>query len=448
MNQLNSKRYRKSRENIFTEKYNEFQKTALYNELMSEFDEKPYHERMARIKKSTSFFSYIFSLLSLITASSFVYFFLNDYVYHWIIAAIVTVGFIILFEYMKRDIAKKWFKDVVQKRYKINQGLASIGLMLLSAAFSYFGSKKIIEEFTKEPITIGIASFTKEYDDQIVQINKEIEDARSTRYRGTTTTRSQATIDKLIAERSKILERKYKVEDDARDKNLDVINKHDETTASKAEYVAFGTLGCEVLFLLCMWFVAHYNHRSFREFEKDDLIAVEDDKAFQNELTIIIQQVVKNEFQGFMRNIKKAREEEQAALIAKKKMAQIEASNTDTLNSNKAQTPSNDTSLTASDKPIKNDNQKSASEETPNKEPDNIKPIKTIKTLTEDDLAMLKELQDAVSKLRSTIHTAEYRLKNNIGKKETHEKNIAMALDEIEALMLRMDAIRGGKKAS
>ena len=146
--------------------------------------------------------SYLFNVLSAITASSAVYFFIHPYLQNVIGSIAITIVMMAFLESAKRLTAASYLVNVFQfKKYPIGQCTILVSLILLSIFFSYKGGKKLIFKFADTVVKTDMDSYTAGTREEIAKIDEQIEAARKITYRGTTTRTSQLTIDKLTEQR-------------------------------------------------------------------------------------------------------------------------------------------------------------------------------------------------------------------------------------------------------
>ena len=256
-------------ENVFSEYFNAYEESNQFKRLKTKFTPLPYFKKYKSLRQVSLVSSYLFNLFSGLTASTLVFFFVACLSHSWIIAGIVTASFLFLLELSKRKINSLFFRDWLQYR-KISLGLLSVLLLLvsLSVSFSYFGSKKLVTEFTPPPVLLNTDSTTGNIQKQIAAIDTQIQAARQTKWKGTTTTKSQNTINNLTAQKTDLLSDKIRRETRADAANDTTTARHNERKKMKAEYFAMVTLLLELLFLLSAFYPEYYDYRSFIEYSQ------------------------------------------------------------------------------------------------------------------------------------------------------------------------------------
>lgn len=362
-------------ENQYAKQFEYLQESALFQRLQEKFTPLPYYQKYKGIKWIALTASYLFNLFSGLTASTLVYFFVLNLTDNWVVSAIWTVTFIVLIEVAKRKTNSIFFKDWLQFG-KLSYSLLTIGLLLLclSVSFSYFGSKQLVQKFTTPPPPIINDSLTVPLKEQLASINQQIEAARATKWKGTTTTASQRTIE-ILSNQQLVLQRQlFSIENQTDHDNKAVLAKHQENTIIKSEYFAAVTFMLELLFILCAYYLEYYDYRSFAEFTNLSFV-----KTNHNKNGTIARKSDKN-----------------LAYTRNDNILQ------DTINGNS-----------------------------------NGKHKKNTNVLVIDNNSQ-ETIEKAIKNVKSRIASAKYRLRNGIGRPETSNQNIAKfnnELQELEALL-------------
>lgn len=398
-------------ENPFNQSYQEFQKSALYQRLSKKYEFRPYFERFSGIRKLAFFSSYSFNVLSALSASSAVYFFLDTYINNSILSVAITIVFMGLLELFKRNTASRFLENAFQfNKYPIGLCAVVFGLMTLSILFSYNGSKQFIFKLADPPVQVNEDSYTEEYKKEIAAIDAQIAAARETTYKGITTRTSQRTIDKLTEQRKQLQDRIFALEDEIRGKNLEAFEAHVADTQVQAYYFALFTLGCEFLFILCLGYLEYYDFRSYGEFQLQEKENLETQTEQENaNLRILIREEIASMIQASKKKKVKPTESEPKQQLEPEQQPNAAKTHTNGIMHDK-EIPSKTV--------INKDNVKGDGQE------------------KQDILA-------AIKKARSKLNSAEYRLKKNIGKKETSEQNRKEAEQEIQQLEQRLKQLNG-----
>ncbi len=268
--------------NAYDETFEAFQETALYGKLKEKFTPKPYYVRYRGLRKLALVASYAFNVLSATTASMAVYFFMVKFQQSLLLAGGITVVFMVLLELAKRMTGSNFIRGIFQYR-KPPIGMLTVlsGLVILSVVFSYTGSKKMIHEFVPEPVLVNADSLTAPHKAEIVKIDGQIEKARGTTYKGTTTRTSQQTINLLTDQRKIIQGHVFEIEREVREENRATMQTFLENNEGRASKFALFTLICELFFLMSLFYLEYYDFRSFGEFAKTKKISEDSGEVFQ-----------------------------------------------------------------------------------------------------------------------------------------------------------------------
>lgn len=260
-------------QDVFTEVHEEYSKTKLSKRLNEKYRIKPYFEKYKNLKISTKISSYLFNTLSALAASSLVFFFMRNFVsarfsdsISMFFAISITFLFIGLIEWKKRETLSRFLSDIYQFG-KIRFGL--IGIMLLifgiSISFSYFGGEWAIVELTPAPELVSKDSLEKALVAQIATINSQIKEAENTKWRGTTTSKSQEAKKTLVAERLMVNQRLLSIQESVENKNGVIQVEHESSVKFTAANFALFVICCEILFIFCLMYMEFYDYRSHSE---------------------------------------------------------------------------------------------------------------------------------------------------------------------------------------
>lgn len=261
-------------QNTYKEQFEEFQNTTAAKRLEMKFRVKPYFEKYQNLQRIALIASYLFNVLSALTAATLVYFFIEELTGSDIISGVVTALFLGLLEIAKRQTAGGVFKDRLQFR-KLHKGLTAVAVMLvcLSVTFSYFGAQRMVNEFTATPTLLSIDTAAAPIVATLAEIDHQIKDARATKWKGTTTSRSQKAIDQLTAAKVPLIEELTRIRVNTDNSNMAIKEQHSDRVQLSAQSFAGVTLLLELLFLLCAFYLEYYDYRSFIEFSKANLKA-------------------------------------------------------------------------------------------------------------------------------------------------------------------------------
>ena len=263
----------------FEEEYQTFRASSMYATLERKFLPVPYWKKYRIVRFITLIASYLFNILSGVTAASLVYFFLLDLTNEWV-AFTGTLTTIALLEVFKRKLSSLTFKEYLMNRVVlVLPTLLLILFSCLSISSSYFGSKEMVFQFSPTAPITTLENATTDLDRQILDVDEQIEEARNTRWLGTTTSESQATITSLNNQKEALLLEKIRVREKT-DKANGVIEKsYSQEINIQANHFAFITLFLELLFLVSAFYLQYYDFRSYIEFHKPLLtVATEESK--------------------------------------------------------------------------------------------------------------------------------------------------------------------------
>jgi len=255
-------------EDMFDDSFEEFKQSSLYDKLSRKFTPVPYYKKYKPLKLIALVSSYLFNLFSGLTASTLVYFFAYELTNQTLLAGFITTAFIVILELSKRKTSSIFFKDVLQFR-KFGTLLFGFGLLLtgLSITCSYFGSKKIVKEFSVAP-TIDIEPLVLPLREELNKLDSQVAEARATKWKGTTTTASQKAIIVLSEQKASVQAELFRIKADTENKNEEIIATHKHQTTVNANHFAMITLLLELLFVLTAFYLEYYDFRSYLQFSK------------------------------------------------------------------------------------------------------------------------------------------------------------------------------------
>lgn len=384
-----------------------FDLLELRKRLQKKFEQKDYHIRNQGFEKLARFTSYTFNIFSVLTAATAVYFFVVQMLQNMILTIGITMVFMAILEIAKRTTGSSFIKNyLVNKEFPLPQFSLLVGLIVLSIFFSYSGSKKAIKEFRASPELRKAKDYTTSYREDIAKINKEIADARETTYKGTTTSKSQATIIKLTDDRSKLQDKIFKIEEQVQASNEATLAEYNGSTDNQAYYFAMATILCELLFLLSLYYMELYDYRSYTELFSSPKPTTEGKQTI--DLDKKIAQLVESNIQQKLAQAKQqlAKENQQKKLP-------------------KPNTIQNPVTAEAVTTTVQVPSKKSYAKH----------------TLSEEQLTELTTIDTAIKAAKKKIRLANFRLKKGEGKTSTHLKNIETAEKEIEDLITKRNAI-------
>lgn len=253
--------------NAHSEHFAAFSNTRLFSRLSEKFTPKPYFKQYATLRTVVLIASYLFNVLSAATAAILVFFFLASMIREPISAGILTAVALVALELTKRETNTRFWNDLLQFS-KFSAGLMAAVFLLsaVSVASSYFGAKRAVHKFSAPAPVVSPDSLTAPLRAQLGAIDEQIKEARATKWKGTTTTRSQRTIERLTRQRETLTAELARVSERVDNRNDVTEQAHAQTVQLNAKHFALFTLICEVLFILAAFYLEYYDYRSFAEY--------------------------------------------------------------------------------------------------------------------------------------------------------------------------------------
>ncbi len=253
--------------NTHSEHFTLFSNTRLFSRLSEKFTPKPYFKQYATLRTVVLVASYLFNILSACTAAILVFFFLASMIREPITAGIITAVALVALELTKRETNARFWNDILQFG-KFSAGLCAIVFLLsaISVGSSFFGAKRAVNEFSAPAPLVNPDSLTAPLQAQLNAIDQQVKEARETKWKGTTTTRSQRTIERLTRQRETLTAELARVSQRADSRNDATEQTHAQELQLNAKHFALFTLICEVLFILAAFYLEYYDYRSFAEY--------------------------------------------------------------------------------------------------------------------------------------------------------------------------------------
>jgi len=253
--------------NPFSEHFQKFGKTRLFDRLEQKFTPKPYYYQYKTMRAVVLGASFLFHVLSAATAAALIFLFVGKLIPSTLAAGAVTLAALAALEISKRETSGRFFHDVLQFG-KFSPGLLAtvLGLAAVSTTCSYFGAEMAVKQLTPPPALISADTLTAPVRTQIAAIDEQIADAKKSTWKGKVTTRAQRTIDRLTRAKEALLTEQIRQQQRADSRNDATETEHTATTEANASGFAAFTLCCEVLLIACLWFLQYYDFRSFAEY--------------------------------------------------------------------------------------------------------------------------------------------------------------------------------------
>lgn len=251
---------------IFTNAFQTFDESQFFKMLEEKIRPKSYYQKNKGLKQTLLVLSYLFNIVSALTASYLIYWltkWLTDTdALAWVIAAL----FLFFLEKLKRLSSNEFFQVWFFKK-KIAAGWLGFSLFIfaISVAGTYFGAEQGTKDLAPvAPIVIQDSLLSSLYADKDT-LEFQIKQARETRWRGTTTNSSQKTIVLLTDQKGKIQQRISEREQMKSSGNAIIEEVHKKEVALTAITLAWISVLMEVLFELCIGYIQYYYYRSYVE---------------------------------------------------------------------------------------------------------------------------------------------------------------------------------------
>lgn len=253
--------------NPFSEHFSKFGKTRLFDRLQMKFTPKPFYYQYRTMRAVVLGASFLFHLLSAATAAALIFLFIGKLIPSPLAAGAVTLAALAALEISKRETSGRFFHDVLQFG-KFSPGLLAVvlGLAAVSTTCSYFGAEMAVKQLTPPPALVSADTLTAPVRTQIAAIDEQIADAKKSTWKGKLTTRAQRTVERLTRAKEALLTEQIRQQQRADSRNDATETEHTATTEANASGFAAFTLCCEVLLILCLWFLQYYDFRSFAEY--------------------------------------------------------------------------------------------------------------------------------------------------------------------------------------
>ena len=126
----------------------------------------------------------------------------------------------------------------------------------------------MVFEFSNTPVMETIDITTLELQQQIDNLDAQILAARNTKWKGTTTTASQRTIESLSSQKDNLLSELIRVRKRTDTQNDKIQVQHKNTLQLNAHHFALVTLLFELLFIITAFYLEYYDFRCYLKFKK------------------------------------------------------------------------------------------------------------------------------------------------------------------------------------
>ncbi len=253
--------------NPYEDEFLEFRESSYFEILSQKFKPLPYYKKYKRIKQIVFCSSYLFNVVSAITATSLIFLFIYTLTDSKAASFAVSATSVIIIEIMKRKLSRLVFKEwLMAKKYYVLPLLVLILISFLSVLSSFYGAREIVVGWSKLPPME--AQDISHLQDELKNLDTQIEAARNTTWKGVTTEESQATIQVLSEQRASIVTEMMRLQQQNDLDNRQAISQHESSTQLQAKHFALVTLLLEVLFWIAAYYLEYYDFRSYIEFYK------------------------------------------------------------------------------------------------------------------------------------------------------------------------------------
>jgi len=264
-------------ENPHSTHHKEFANSRLFKRLEQKHQPKPYWKQYQGIYRAIVGTSFLFNILSALTASAVVFFFIQGLTGSATASAVITVLLLAVLEYMKRETGAKLFHGYLQFKSAAFGLVATVVLLsAISTAASYFGAAQIVESLTPPPALADVAEETSGIEGQIAGIDQQIQAAQRNTWQGKLTPRAQRTVERLTESRAALTDELTRTRERVDIANDELEENHTGEMTTNASTFALFTLICEIALIACLYFMQYYDYRSFSEY------AISRDKNAQN----------------------------------------------------------------------------------------------------------------------------------------------------------------------
>lgn len=253
--------------NPYDDEFMAFKESSYFEILSQKFKPLPYYKKYKRIRQIVFAASYLFNVISAITATSLIFLFTYTLTDSNIAGIAVSTTSVILVEIMKRKLSRLVFKEwLIANKYYLFPLLVLILISVLSVLSSFYGAKQIVHKLSVTPQieTKDLSHFQEELEN----LDTQIQAARNTTWKGITTTKSQITIQALTEQRASIISEMMRLQQQNDLDNRQAFLEHESLIHLQAKHFALVTLLLEVLFWIAAYYLEYYDFRSFTEFYK------------------------------------------------------------------------------------------------------------------------------------------------------------------------------------
>lgn len=280
--------------NPYQENARAFLQSQRGKQLRERYTVKPYEEQYAPLYHLAVTISYIANLVSIVTASTWlftwVFAIVHQLPYPSILASIVSITFLILLEWGQRFFAERYFRKRVPFGYteQTKKDLNGLCLAMLlcagvSICFSFLGSFDVVTTITSPPTyqappLLDVASVTKRYQTMVNEAEQTATDYYNRRkYRNRIATEDakkyQSYLDKKIAYQDSLLAAVTITENintqrisQAKQQHQAALKEYEQSKEQKGSGLGVVAIVCSLLFYLSMWYQEWYYFQTIAQY--------------------------------------------------------------------------------------------------------------------------------------------------------------------------------------
>jgi hypothetical protein len=258
--------------NEYTDAFQRFQKSMLFERLMDKFKAQPFFERYRILRLIVLLSSYGINIFSVATAFTCVFVFLQTMLQNKLFTGVFSVAFLLGLEAFKRLTIPYFFKNLLQFR-KINfiKLTFILCLTVVSVTLSYVGAKDTVRIFTPSVFLTNVDSMRNGYNERITILEVRLEDVRKSHlWKGKLTTEGQIAYNQISNQIAMLEGDKLQNIGKAIAQNDEKALQNSRKTSVNAYFFGLFTLLLDVLLIGLLFFLEYYDYRSFTEFVKLD----------------------------------------------------------------------------------------------------------------------------------------------------------------------------------
>ena len=294
-------------QNFFEEKAKGFSQTALGEKLQRKYTPKPFEERWKALYSSAWIGSIFCNVVAIITGSTFVFAYALGLVvklpYPELIAAFIALISLVGLEILKQITVPTLFQDINQYSFKksyLGRIVFIVALYGVSFIFNYYGGFDFIETITAPPQYIepkqkDIEKTRKEYKALINQAVKNAEDYKASKtWKGKLSDVNAKTYATLLSKKQSLTEKMIAKIDsmenwndmqlkESKQDHRTATTEHQTKIKNKGKGLAWFSVGCEFLMILCFWYREFYEWETAKQYGQVKNFAPSNDSTIHDE---------------------------------------------------------------------------------------------------------------------------------------------------------------------